>query len=632
MKAIVWHGPRRMAIEERPEPDDPGAGELIVRPEAVGICGSEVEGYLGHMGNRTPPLVMGHEFAGVVVAAGDGAGAWDGARVAVNPLAGCGHCRLCRAGQENLCPRRTLIGVHHDGAFADLVTAPAANVRALPDGVEARVGALVEPLANGVHAVRLGLAGDPVSRAVVLGAGTIGLMTLQAALLSGIEHVAVLEPHAQRRERALALGAHAAFGDADEALDAVRAASEGLGADLVLDAVGAQATRAMALALLRPGGAGGLHRPGRRRHDAGLPRHRARAARAARLLRLHDGRLRAGARVAGRRARVDGRAGAVRPLEDGPDAFARLAEGPPPAAVKVFLAGAGREAVSMAALEGRTALVTGASSGIGLATALAFADAGAHVHAAARRPELIEEAAVGRDIVAHHLDVTDRAAVAALAARLAGEGPLHALVAAAGTNLKARRLEQLTPAAFDDLIALNLTGAFNVVSALLEPLRATRGDVVLIGSVSGSWPDRSGATYQASKAAILAFARGAAFEEEHGRALHHDHARPRRHGDPRPAPRAPQRRAARADAAPRRRRRRLPVRRLAAAARARRRAHDPAHRPAGAGPDGLSERGGPADARRPQADGPSVGHAERGVGRARDGRAAAELAATRPAP
>ena len=170
----------------------------------------------------------------------------------------------------------------------------------------------------------------------------------------------------------------------------------------------------------------------------------------------------------------------------------------------------------MAALDGRTALVTGASSGIGLATALALADAGAHVHAAARRPELIEEAAAGRDVVAHHLDVTDRAAVDALAARLAAEGPLHALVAAAGTNLRARRLEQLTPAAFDDLIAVNLTGAFNVVSALLEPLRETRGDVVLIGSVSGSWPDRSGATYQATKAAVQAFARGAAFDEEHG--------------------------------------------------------------------------------------------------------------------
>jgi NADP-dependent 3-hydroxy acid dehydrogenase YdfG len=168
------------------------------------------------------------------------------------------------------------------------------------------------------------------------------------------------------------------------------------------------------------------------------------------------------------------------------------------------------------ALDGRTALVTGASSGIGLATALAFADAGAHVHAAARRPELIQDAAAGRDVVAHHLDVTDRAEVADLAARLAAEGPLHVLVAAAGTNLKARRLEQLTPAAFDDLIALNLTGVFNVVEALLEPLRAARGDVVLIGSVSGSWPDRSGAAYQASKAALHAFARGAAFDEQEG--------------------------------------------------------------------------------------------------------------------
>jgi NAD(P)-dependent dehydrogenase (short-subunit alcohol dehydrogenase family) len=168
------------------------------------------------------------------------------------------------------------------------------------------------------------------------------------------------------------------------------------------------------------------------------------------------------------------------------------------------------------ALEGRTALVAGASSGIGLATALAFADAGARVHAAARRPELIEEAADGRDVAAHRLDVTDRAAVAALAGRLSAEGPLHALVVAAGTNIKQRRLEQLTSDAFDDLIALNLAGPFNLVSAFLAPLRAARGDVVLIGSVSGSWPDVSGPTYQASKAAVLAFARGAAFDERDG--------------------------------------------------------------------------------------------------------------------
>ena len=344
MKAIVWHGPGRMAIEERPEPKAPGAGELVVRPEAVGICGSEVEGYLGHMGNRTPPLVMGHEFAGIVVAAGAGAGAWEGARVTVNPLAGCGQCRLCTAGQENLCPRRTLIGVHHDGAFADLVTAPAANVRALPDDVTARVGALVEPLANGVHAVRLGLAGGPVARAVVLGAGTIGLMTLQAALLSGIEHVSVLEPQAQRRERALALGAHQAFADGHEALATVREATDGLGADLVLDAVGAQATRAMALEFLRPGAQAVYI--GLAADDTTLGFHAIvrgqLGLRGSYAYTMADFEQ-ALAWLADGRASV-GELPAVQPLDEGPDAFARLAEGPPPAAVKIFLAGAGREA------------------------------------------------------------------------------------------------------------------------------------------------------------------------------------------------------------------------------------------------------------------------------------------------
>jgi NADP-dependent 3-hydroxy acid dehydrogenase YdfG len=168
------------------------------------------------------------------------------------------------------------------------------------------------------------------------------------------------------------------------------------------------------------------------------------------------------------------------------------------------------------ALDGRTALVAGASSGIGLATALALADAGARVHAAARRAELIEEAARDHDVVAHRIDVTDRAAVDRLVEHVAAEGPLHALVAAAGTNIPRRRLAELEPAAFDALVAVNLTGAFNLMRACLEPLRATRGDVVLIGSVSGSWPDRSGPAYQATKAALLGFAHGAAFDEQDG--------------------------------------------------------------------------------------------------------------------
>jgi NADP-dependent 3-hydroxy acid dehydrogenase YdfG len=171
--------------------------------------------------------------------------------------------------------------------------------------------------------------------------------------------------------------------------------------------------------------------------------------------------------------------------------------------------------MSVGVLDGRVALVAGASSGIGLATALAFADAGARVHAAARRVDAIERAA-GDRVVAHALDVTDRGAVAQLAQRLATAEPLHALVVAAGTNVRQRRLGELTPEDWDRLVDTNLTGAFNLVHAFLPAVRETRGDVVLIGSVSGAWPDGSGPAYQATKAGLLALARGGAFEGREG--------------------------------------------------------------------------------------------------------------------
>ena len=157
------------------------------------------------------------------------------------------------------------------------------------------------------------------------------------------------------------------------------------------------------------------------------------------------------------------------------------------------------------------ALVVGASTGIGAATARTFAQAGAVVHAAARRrPEL------GPGVTGHELDVVDRRAVDALAGELTGNGSVHAVVIASGTNLPERSLARLTPESWDTMLAVNLTGAFNVVRALIGALRETGGDVVLIGSVSGSWPDPSGPAYQAAKAGLLAFARAAGFEEHAG--------------------------------------------------------------------------------------------------------------------
>jgi NADP-dependent 3-hydroxy acid dehydrogenase YdfG len=153
----------------------------------------------------------------------------------------------------------------------------------------------------------------------------------------------------------------------------------------------------------------------------------------------------------------------------------------------------------------RTVLVAGASSGIGLATARAFAELGDTVHAAARR-EIPEPG-----VTAHSLDVTDRDAVAALAASI---GSLDVLVVSAGANIKQRRLRELSHESWDHVVGASLTGAWNLVHAFLDALLASNGTIVLVGSVSGSWPDRSGAAYQAAKAGVLALARGIGWEAD----------------------------------------------------------------------------------------------------------------------
>src|ERR671914_2192797 len=164
-------------------------------------------------------------------------------------------------------------------------------------------------------------------------------------------------------------------------------------------------------------------------------------------------------------------------------------------------------------LSGRTALVIGASSGIGLSTTNLFADAGARVHAAARRREAIEEGTGGRDVVAHALDISDKEAVWRLVEEVGEADGLDVLVVAAGMNFPQRRLEQLTAESWDAMISVNLSGAFYAIRAALPYLRSSGGLVVLISSVSGRWPDASGPAYQASKAGMVELAHAAGFEE-----------------------------------------------------------------------------------------------------------------------
>jgi 2-desacetyl-2-hydroxyethyl bacteriochlorophyllide A dehydrogenase len=329
MDALVWLGPEDLRVEQvaRPEPQP---GEVIVAVDAAGICGSEVEGYLGRQANRTPPLVMGHEFAGTVRAVADGVDpSWIGRRVTVNPLLSCGTCASCRGGIRNVCERRQLIGVHRPGGFGAEVAVPVVALVRLPEGLDARLAALAEPLANGVHAVRLGTLRGTPERAIVIGAGTIGLAALQAARAAGIVRVAVAEPHGGRRAQAAALGATETAASADDVAEP---------ASLVIDAVGRPETRARGIEITRAGGtfvALGLHA------DV-LP------------VSFHD-LIRREIAIQGSYAYTDedfatalrwlaeGRAGIgalepVRPLAEGPRAFAELAKGATDA-IKIFLSG-----------------------------------------------------------------------------------------------------------------------------------------------------------------------------------------------------------------------------------------------------------------------------------------------------
>jgi threonine dehydrogenase-like Zn-dependent dehydrogenase len=254
MKAIVWLGPRRMEAQEVDTPS-PAPREALLRVAAVGICGSELSGYLGQNSLRVPPLIMGHEFAGEVVACGEQVeGLRVGDAVLVNPLSGCGACQFCRQGLENLCPQRQLVGVHRPGAFAELVAVPAANCFRLPAGVTPTGGSLAEPLACGVRAARLaGVAAG--SRVLVLGAGPIGLMCMAAARRVGGEVVLAADVNAGRLATAARWGAGATCNARERnPAELARQSTGGLGVDVAIDAVGSDSTRRAAIEAVRPGG------------------------------------------------------------------------------------------------------------------------------------------------------------------------------------------------------------------------------------------------------------------------------------------------------------------------------------------------------------------------------------------
>jgi 2-desacetyl-2-hydroxyethyl bacteriochlorophyllide A dehydrogenase len=253
MKTLVYHGPRQMSIEEHEEPLA-GPGEAIIKVESVGICGSELEGYLGYSSIRIPPLIMGHECCGTLVEIGGQAGQVTdlslGDKVVVNPLISCGGCDCCSAGKTNLCRRRELIGIHRQGAFAEYVKVPWNNLYAVPKAMHSSLASLAEPLAVGIHALKLGF--QSFEDVLIFGAGTIGLLTLQAAKNMGAERVLVVDKQEARLSNAAALGADAVKPEQLE--NKVSELYSAQGINTVIDCVGVTATRQQALQCMNPGG------------------------------------------------------------------------------------------------------------------------------------------------------------------------------------------------------------------------------------------------------------------------------------------------------------------------------------------------------------------------------------------
>lgn len=256
MRVLLYPQFDRIENSVVPEPPPPGADEVTIAVAACGICGSELEGFKTHSPRRTPPLIMGHEFCGVIAQVGGEVRDWRvGQRVVSNALVPCGRCVRCERGDAHLCATRQIFGMNRQGAFAERVNAPARCLLPWPDELTAAEACLAEPLGNGVHVAQL-TQHLPCTWVLVIGAGPIGLFCQQALQVARGARVIVADLSDERLAVARSLGAVRTIrADLEDATTVVRELTQGEGADLVVDAVGMAATKRGALDAARPGGA-----------------------------------------------------------------------------------------------------------------------------------------------------------------------------------------------------------------------------------------------------------------------------------------------------------------------------------------------------------------------------------------
>jgi threonine dehydrogenase-like Zn-dependent dehydrogenase len=251
MKAALLLDPHHMVIEDVPKPS-PGEGEVLLRVDSCGICGTDMEFY--ETGSYNPRWTLGHECSGVIEELGAGVKGWSiGERVTVNDLFSCGVCEYCRRGLESICANAANLGIHWPGAFAEFTKAPARSLFRLPDGVSMDEGALIPTLAVGYHVFRRAPA-EPDTRTLVIGAGPVGLSVLVALKSAGVKEVVVSEMNPVSKEAARTLGASAIIDPTSEDLPSRLESLFPSAPELVFECVGIPATILQSMEIVDRGG------------------------------------------------------------------------------------------------------------------------------------------------------------------------------------------------------------------------------------------------------------------------------------------------------------------------------------------------------------------------------------------
>lgn len=243
MKAMVLRAPWELVQDDVSRPDVTG-GDVLVRVTHSGICGTDFKIFTGAI-PVSYPRIMGHEMVGEIVEGGD--------RVIVDPELYCGACFHCRIGQTHLCPNGILLGRDANGGFADYVTAPASHVFRLPASIDSRTAPLIQVLTTCLHAQRqINIAaGESV---VVYGLGVTGQLHVQLAKARGASPIIGVTRSAEKRALAETLGADVTMPAGDGAVERIREAAGGRGADVVIETTGVLPSLASGIAMARSGG------------------------------------------------------------------------------------------------------------------------------------------------------------------------------------------------------------------------------------------------------------------------------------------------------------------------------------------------------------------------------------------